>query len=178
MKWQSSLLASFRIPLFLINMIVELALSSCEISCFDIFSSSKLYGLKYKDTIVHLNEDSGDLSLFLAHINDRVAKFRFRCEPSKFIMLSEERICPNMNHALGVKKLGEVIIFCHLTTGISHGGFTSDNAYPPILKARIRFSNMRHLRCCRGIRLSIKMSGKHSSSKVFSKHCCYRRIAC
>ncbi|VDP92715.1 unnamed protein product [Echinostoma caproni] len=87
--------------MIVINLILVIALSSCEDSGIDLLPGGKLSDLQYADDIVLLSQDPGcKLQAFLNSLSTSVAMFGMRLAPSKCKMLLQDWFGPAPNLTL------------------------------------------------------------------------------
>ncbi|MBM6549358.1 reverse transcriptase family protein, partial [Streptococcus dysgalactiae subsp. equisimilis] len=142
---------------FVIDMILEIALSSCENSGIQLFpGGSVLSDLEYADDVVLLSEDAGKLQAFLDGLNYSVGVFGMRFAPSKCKMLLHDWVGPAPNLILAGEVIERVDKFCYLGSLISADGSISDEVSARIQRARLAFANLSHLWRRRDVRLSVK----------------------
>ena len=141
---------------FVVDTLLENALSSCEDSGIELLPGGKLSDLEYADDIVLLSEDPGKLQALLNCLSNSVGMFGMRFAPSKCKMLLQDWVDSTPNLTLSGEEIEAVDKFCYLGSIISPGGRISDEISSRIQKARLAFSNLAHLWRRRDIRLSVK----------------------
>lgn len=109
-----------------IQVAMEIALSSCENNEIDICADSTLSDLGYADDIMLLGGDSIKLQVSLDHLNDSAGMFGMRFASPNGKMVLQDWISLKPSLAFAWDQVGEVDRFSDLVSCISPDGHISD----------------------------------------------------
>ena len=141
---------------FIIDLLLEITLSSTEFSGIDLLPGGSLIDLEYADDIVLFGEDADKMQSLLLELSNNARMFGMRFSPSKCKLLLQDWPASTPELRIGSEVVERVDNFTYLGSLISPNGLVSDEISARIQKARLAFANLRHLWRRRDIRLSIK----------------------
>ncbi|CAH8658448.1 unnamed protein product [Schistosoma rodhaini] len=141
---------------FIIDLLLEITLSSTESTGIDLLPGGPLSDLEYADDIVLFGEDAGNMQSLLLELSNNARMFGMRFSPSKCKLLLQDWPASTLELRIGSEVVERVDNFTYLGSLISPNGLVSDEISARIQKARLAFANLRHLWRRRDIRLSIK----------------------
>lgn len=141
---------------FVIDLLMETALSGCENSGIDVLPSRPLSDLEYADDIVLFSEDVTKMQNLLNNLDRCAGMFGLRFAPSKCKCLLQDWETPIPSLLIAGCVVECVDNFTYLGSCISSHGDASAEVSERIRKARLAFVNLRHLWKRRDVRLSTK----------------------
>nr|CAX83711.1 endonuclease-reverse transcriptase [Schistosoma japonicum] len=141
---------------FIIDLLLEVTLSSAEFSGIDILPGGPLIDLEYADDIVLFGEDTDKIQSLLVALSNNARMFGMRFSPSKCKLLLQDWPASTPELRIGSEEVECVDNFTYLGSLISPNGLVSEEISARIRKARLAFANLRHLWRRRDIRLSTK----------------------
>ncbi|CAH8447045.1 unnamed protein product [Heterobilharzia americana] len=141
---------------FIIDILVEVSLSSPDCTEVDLIAGGFSLDLEYADDIVLLGEDADKMQSLLNTLSGNLRMFGMRFSPPKckFLLQDWSSVVPRLTIESEVVEC--VDHFTYLGSRINPGGLVADEISARIQKARLAFANLRHLWRRRDIRLSIK----------------------
>ncbi|CAH8675424.1 unnamed protein product [Schistosoma haematobium] len=141
---------------FIIDLLMEITLSSTEFSGIDLLPGGPLIDLEYTDDIVLFGEDADKMQSLLIALSNNARMFGMRFSPSKCKLLLQDWSASTPELRIGSEVVERVDNFTYLGSVISPIGLVSDEISARIRKARLAFANLRHLWRRRDIRQPIK----------------------
>ncbi|CAI2733840.1 unnamed protein product [Schistosoma spindalis] len=153
--WQGCPLSLFSFN-FIIDILMEITLSSTGFPGIDLLPGGSLIDLEYADDIVLFGEDTDKIQCLLVALSNNARMFGMRFSPSKCKLLLQDWSASTPELRIRSEVVERVDNFTYLGSLISPNGSVSDEISTQIRKARLTFTNLRHLWRRRDIHLSIK----------------------
>ncbi|PXX92138.1 hypothetical protein DF185_23215, partial [Marinifilum breve] len=137
-------------------MLSETTFSSSKFPGVELLPGDLLVDLEYADDIVLFGEDADKIQSLLTTLSNNASMFGMRFSPSKCKMLLQDWVALTPELMIGSEVVERVDRFTYLGSLISPCGLVCDEISARIQKARLAFTNLRHLWRRRDIRLSSK----------------------
>ncbi|VDP33341.1 unnamed protein product [Schistosoma margrebowiei] len=141
---------------FVVDVLLEITLSSSKFPGVELLPGGSLVDLEYADDIVLFGEDADKMQSLLTTLSNNASMFGMRFSPSKCKMLLQDWVTSTTELVIGSEVVECVDRFTYLGSLISPCGLVCDEISARIQKARLAFTNLRHLWRRRDIRLSTK----------------------
>ncbi|VDO87663.1 unnamed protein product [Schistosoma margrebowiei] len=141
---------------FVVDMLLEIKLSSSKFPGVELLPGDSLFELKYADDIVLFNEDANKMQSLLTTLSNNASMFGMRFSPLKCKIFLQDWVALTPELIIRSEVVEHIDRFTYLWSLISPCSLVCVEISARIQRARLAFANLRHLWRRRDIRLSTK----------------------